>query len=182
MVKNILNNIEKYICAICFIIMLAILSYQVVARFFGVSNSWSEELARYLFIWTIFVGASYAAQQHSHIVIETMMYVWPKKARRVVGIIGTLVWIAFACVIVYYSGQYTLMLYNAKRISLSLYINMAYPYAAIPIGYAFLVIRLIQCELIPRVMNKTKEQTLEEQILASAASDLQAAAKNKEVE
>ncbi|WP_130861174.1 TRAP transporter small permease [Bacilliculturomica massiliensis] len=165
--KHFFNNLERNICAICLLIMLAILSVQVFSRFFGVSNSWSEELARYLFIWLIFVGSGLAAEKHAHITIETMTYIWPKKIRRYVEILGCLVWVAFALVIVYYSAQYTNMLYHANRISLSLYVNMAYPYAAIPVGYAFLAVRIVQRELIPRLTNRTKELSLEEKVLAS---------------
>lgn len=166
--KNFLNNIERNICALCLVIMLIILSAQVFSRFFGVSNSWSEELARYLFIWLIFVGSGLAAEKSAHITIETMTYIWPKKIRRYVEILGALVWVAFALVIVYYSWNYTVMLFHANRISLSLYVNMAYPYAAIPAGYAFLAVRIVQRELIPRLRKQTVELTLEEKILAGA--------------
>lgn len=148
--------------------MLIILSVQVFSRFFGVSNSWSEELARYLFIWLIFVGAGMAAEKTAHITIETMTFIWPKKIRRYVEILGALVWLVFSLVIVYYSANYAIMLYHANRISLSLYVNMAIPYAAIPVGYAFIAVRIVQRELIPRILNKTKEMTLEEKVLSGS--------------
>jgi TRAP-type C4-dicarboxylate transport system permease small subunit len=70
------DNFEEIICGLLLGIMLLILTYQVVLRFiFNSSNAWSEELARYLFIWFIFIGASYAAQKTAHIKRCTFKYI-----------------------------------------------------------------------------------------------------------
>lgn len=152
--KKHLNNIEGNVCALLMAVTLTLLTYQVVLRSLRMSNAWSEELARYLFIWLIFMGASMAAQQVAHITIDTMLKIWPKKIRRYMQIIGVLIWIAFCIIIIYYSANYALMLHESKRISLSLYIDLSIPYAAIPVGYAFTTIRIIQRELIPLLRKK----------------------------
>lgn len=174
--KKFFNSIEKYICAIALLVMLVILSYQVFARFVGASNSWSEEVARYLFVWLVFIGSAYAVTTHSHIIIETATMVWPKKIRKYVGVLGILVWIAFSAYIAFWGAKYCIMLWTAKRISLGIFINMAIPYAAIPVGYALSVIRLVQFELIPRIkaiINGERELSLEEQMAAVAAAEIE---------
>lgn len=158
-IKNIINNFEGYVCTFLLGFTLVILTLQVVSRAFGKSNSWSEELARYCFIWIIFMGAAMAAEKVAHICIDTANYIYPKKIRRYTQILGLILLIAFCGIIIYYSANYAYMLYLSKRISLSLYISMAVPYAAIPVGYTFVTIRLIQRQLIPLLINKKIERT-----------------------
>lgn len=148
---NIANNIEKYICIVILTVMLGILTWQVLMRAIGNSNSWSEEVARYLFIWLVYVGGSMAAQRNAHIVIEILPKIWPKAIRRYIVIMGTIIWIVFSVFIIYYSGKYAIMLWIAKRISLGLLISMAIPHASVTVGYVFMVIRIIQCQLIPQI-------------------------------
>lgn len=166
-ILNILNTIEEKMCAVSLAIMLVILSYQVFARMLGKSNSWSEEVARYLFVWLVFMGAAYAVTKHSHIVIETATMIWPGKLRKYISLIGIIVWIIFDVVIVYYGSLYCNTLWIGNRISLGIFINMAIPYAAIPVGYTLTIIRLIQYELVPQIKaikSGERELSLKEQM------------------
>ena len=176
--KKFLNTIEEKICGLALAIMLAILSYQVFARFLQSSNNWSEEVARYLFVALVFIGASYAVTKHMHIIIETATLIWPKKIRKYMQLLGILVWLAFSIYITYWGVKYCIMLWTAKRISLSIFINMAIPYAAIPLGYGLSCIRLIQFEVIPRIkaiISGEEELSLKEQMEQVAKEELAAA-------
>ena len=54
-----LEKVEKAILAITVAIMIIIITYQVIMRYvFANANSWSEELARYLFIYDVMIGAA----------------------------------------------------------------------------------------------------------------------------
>lgn len=150
-IRKISKDLEIIICNVCLFIMLAVLTLQVVLRYvFNNSNSWSDELARYLFIWFIFVGAAYAAHHVAHIRIESLNNVFPKKIRKHVQLLGSIIWIIFCAAIVYISGKYTIDLYKGNQISLGLGVKMAYAYAAIPVGYTLIIIRVIQKEILTR--------------------------------
>lgn len=157
--KNFIN-VEGFICTSFFVFMLIILSGQIVNRIFGKSNAWSEELARYMFMFVIFIGAAMAADQLAHITISTMVKIWPKGIRRYMEILGSIVLVVFCLYITYKGAQFAIMLWEAKRISLGLYIPMAIPHAAIPIGFAAISFRVIQRQLIP--MLKKREIKKEE--------------------
>ena len=178
-ILNILNTIEEKICAAALAIMLVILSYQVFARMLGKSNSWSEEVARYLFVWLVFMGAAYAVTKHSHIIIETSTMIWPTKIRKHMVLIGIILWIIFDLIIVYHGSLYCYTLWRGNRISLGIFINMAIPYAAIPVGYTLAIIRLIQYELVPRIKaikSGERELSLKEQMEEVANAETGAAA------
>ena len=77
---------------ICVILMSAIglvLSFQVIMRYvFHSSLGWSEELARYMFVWLVFIGISYGAKVMRHIKIDAFLYLFPKCMRPYIVILG----------------------------------------------------------------------------------------------
>ena len=54
-----IEKIEKLFLAVTVAIMIIVIIYQVILRYvFSASNAWSEELARYLFIYDVISGIS----------------------------------------------------------------------------------------------------------------------------
>jgi TRAP-type C4-dicarboxylate transport system permease small subunit len=154
--KKIANKVEEYICAGLLVLMLIFLTIQVISRFvFNRSNSWSEEAARYLFVWLVFVSASFAFQKNAHIKVDTLMNLFPRAARKYIKKAGLVVLIAFTALITYLGWQYTSEFYRIGQVSLGLQIKMAYVYLAIPVGFFLMTVRNI---VILFRGNKEKEQ------------------------
>lgn len=144
MLKKIADRFEEVFCAVLLLLMLVVLTIQVVMRFcFNNSNSWSEEMARYLFVWLVYMGASYGFKKKAHIRVDVLLKIFPEKARGVVKKIGTVILIIFTAYITYLGWIYTRDFYMMGQISLGLKIKMAYVYAAIPIGFFLMTVRNI---------------------------------------
>lgn len=63
-----IEKIEKLFLAVTVAIMIIVITYQVILRYvFSASNAWSEELARYLFIYDVMVAAAIATRRNSHL-------------------------------------------------------------------------------------------------------------------
>ena len=89
--------------------MTLLVFVQVVMRYvFNNSLSWSEELARYTFIWLIYIGISYGCKLRKHIKIDAALYLFPKKARPYVVLLGDILFIAFAVYITYTGFFYSM--------------------------------------------------------------------------
>jgi len=139
--------------------MLSVLSLQVVLRYiFKASNAWSDELARYLFIWFIFIGASYAAKNVAHIRIESINNIYPIKMRKIIYKIGVVAWIVFNIAVTYIGFKFTINIFNSNQMSLGLGVRMGYFYLAIPIGYAMMTIRIIQKQIVEEIKNSNEEK------------------------
>lgn len=153
------NRIEETVGIILLMFLLTILSYQVILRFvFNNSNSWSEELARYLFIWFVYMTASFAIVQWAHIRIEALMNIWPKKVRKYIAYAGALIFTVYAAIICFFAADYTMDLFATKQFSMGMRIPMWTMYAAIPVSHGFWVIRLIQ--RLYRNIRKPEEYTI----------------------
>ena len=52
------NNLEKCIATVLIILMTATIFLEVIFRYCHVQAPWTEELARYMFVWMIYLGCS----------------------------------------------------------------------------------------------------------------------------
>ena len=85
---------------VLFIGMCLLVLAQVVARKFFEPLVWSEELARYLFIWVAFLGGVIAHQRRSHIHISLVVDRAGPKLKRVLGVFADVAAITFSLIFV----------------------------------------------------------------------------------
>ena len=65
--KRITDHLEEYILIGSLFVSVALVFVQIVMRYaFKNSIFWSEELVRYIFLWQIWLGASYATKENKH--------------------------------------------------------------------------------------------------------------------
>lgn len=139
------DKFEITICVILMSVMTILIFLQVIMRYvFSNSLSWSEELARYLFIWLIYLGVSYGAKIRKHIKIDAALKLFPKKIRPYVVILGDILFFLFAIYIVYTGYKYALMQATLGKLSPALAIPYKYIYAAPFIGFIMVTIRQVQ--------------------------------------
>jgi TRAP-type C4-dicarboxylate transport system permease small subunit len=61
------SALERFNAVILFVMFLTTL-FQVIARVvLGISSVWSEELARFLYVWMVFLGAAHITKDAEHI-------------------------------------------------------------------------------------------------------------------
>ena len=151
---GILNFIEKLfrLATSClFVVMVASIAYQIVLRYvFSRANSWSEELARYSFVWLVMLAACLGARHGRHMCIEFLVERFPAPLRTVVALGTRLLATAFFVVLGYKGAE--LFSFTLHQHSTGLEIPMAYVYLAIPVG-AF-VMCLFSVEDILRLLKK----------------------------
>ena len=74
----ILDNFEGYVSQVLLAFFVLILLLQIFLRQFGHPLYWTEELARYSFVWFVFFGASYAARLAAHNRVTIQFRPFPK--------------------------------------------------------------------------------------------------------
>ena len=139
------NNVEKVICVTLLAIMSILIVVQVFFRYvLQNSISWSEELARYMFIWLIYIGISYGVKERKHICVDAVYAFMPKKVKPYYALIGDILFLFFAVIVVYY-GLNVMNQVNANgQVSPAAHMPMGIVYAASWVGMVLTSIRLIQ--------------------------------------
>jgi TRAP-type C4-dicarboxylate transport system permease small subunit len=138
------NKIEENLLYASLIFTVTVIFIQVVMRYvFSNSLSWSEEAARYVFIWQTWVGASYAVRRERHLRVEALVGRFHGVARKAIELLVLALWIIFGCFLIYKGYELTKLIYMRGQVSAALGISMAIPYAAIPVGSFFMTSRLV---------------------------------------
>lgn len=141
---RIIDNINKVILwciGILFAIMSATICAQVFFRYvLNSSLSWSEELARYLSIWTIFLGVAIAFRRRAMIAIESITQLVPKKVGFILQTTALLLSFVFCIYLIIFGVGMLETVSNQKSIALG--IPMWIPYLSIPFGAVFMTLNI----------------------------------------
>jgi len=144
-VKKILNNLEGYFCVGSLAVMSVVIFWQVVCRYVLKSSlPWSEELSRYLLVWTTFIGGAYGVRLGAHIGVEAFVLILPKKVQKVLNIVVMIISAAICCLICYFGFQIVGTQLDKGQLSPAMRIPIGYMYAAIPVGMILFIIRYVQ--------------------------------------
>lgn len=143
--KKIYDQLEENLLFIALVFSVFLIFVQVVMRYvFGRSLSWSEELARYLFIWYTWIGTSLAVRKRRHIRIEILTDFLKEKAKLRLELFVLLVWAGFSAFLAFKGFQVGKFLYTSNQTSPALEIPMFFAYAAVPAGCALMCMRLLE--------------------------------------
>ncbi len=156
--KSILNVIDKMnkVVGILVGLMLAAMSVliliQVFSRFLvDVPFPWTEEAARYLMVYTVFLGSSLALRNHKMIAIEIISEIVGKKLRKILKIVALLISIVFFVLLILEGANILGIVQNQASAAMGITMNI--PYMAIPIG-AFLMIVNAIAVIIELIINE----------------------------
>jgi len=139
-----LNNLEEYFLVYTLAFSVIIVFIQVIMRYcFQNSLSWSEEVARYLFLWISWIGASYAVRENSHFRVEILANMVKGSARNWFELIILLIWFIFCVFLTFWGAKVTYFIWIRQQVSAALQMPMAYAYASVPVGCALMAIRVI---------------------------------------
>ncbi|MGO4887468.1 TRAP transporter small permease [Anaerobacillus sp. MEB173] len=139
------DHTEEILLFILSTIMVSVIFLQVFMRYvIGSSLSWSEELARYCFIWLVYIGISYGVKKQRHIKVDLVLLLFKDKGRIIFNIVANLLFLAFAIIVIYYGYGIAERLLEWGQKSPANQIPMGYVYMAAPIGMALTSIRIIQ--------------------------------------
>ena len=111
---------------------------------FDYSLSWSEELARYVFIWQTWLGASLGFKYGKHIRVEIIKTLVNPKLNKVVDLITLILCLVMTLFLALNGSKLISMLLARKQLSPAMRIPMGYLYSAVPVGCALMTIRIIQ--------------------------------------
>lgn len=144
-IKYWLNHVEEVLLVAMLAVMVVLIFVQVVSRYvFNSSLTWTEELARYMFVWLSWIGISLAAREGQHITIDAVVNLFQgKKVFIFINILAELAVIAICAVMFYEGVQITGKMYQIKSVSPMLKIPMGVCYMSVVVGCGLLIIRTI---------------------------------------
>ena len=124
------------------VIMTVVVFLQVVYRYVLTQPlHWSEELARYLFVWISILGAALGLQKRGHFGMDFFYRMLPDKGRR---LLLFMIYLLMGVVILVLLIQgIALVQKTTAQQSPAMEISMGWAYACLPVGGALMVIHLL---------------------------------------
>lgn len=123
-------------------VMTIVVFLQVVYRYVLTQPlHWSEEMARYLFVWLSILGASLGLQRRGHFGLDLFYRMLPSRERRILEwiiylLMGTVIFVILAQGI-------KLVQKTIPQESPAMAISMGWAYACLPVGATLMAIHLL---------------------------------------
>jgi len=133
--EHMVNRIATVLFSVIFITMLL----QIFFRYMLDSPLvWTEELCRYLFIWTCFLGWTIALRRKSHIRISYFIELLPYSLGKMVTFVFQLLIFVFLIQLLRYGIAMTARSFSVPTITL--FFSWAYVYLAVPLSAAIMLL------------------------------------------
>jgi TRAP-type C4-dicarboxylate transport system permease small subunit len=131
---------EAWLALVLFWALGATVFYQFFTRYaLNNSASWTEEIARYLLIGVVFVGAAIGVAKNNHIQVDLLYRYLPPKVARVMATAVDLLRIGFFASMTVFTGQLMLKMGNYQMTIIDLPMNIVY--GVVMFGFATMALR-----------------------------------------
>lgn len=152
------DNAEEFLMMIFLTAMTVIMGVQVFSRYvLGISLSWSEELTRYLFIWSGFLSVSYCTRKCVSIKIEQFVAVFPKRGRAAFKVVNHTAELILFCYLIPFAWKYFYSAVVSGQVSPALGLPMYWVQAAPLAGFCLCAFRVLQRWIIEFGIVRGKE-------------------------
>ena len=132
--EKISNSLDK-VCEVLIVLMIGamviITTAQIIFRTWFTALTWSDEVTRYLLIWSTFLGATCVYRHGGNIAITFIQEAFPEKVTRFLRIFVHLLCMLLFIVLFYYGCRYVTKL---NKTATTLPIKMKYIFLCIPIS------------------------------------------------
>jgi TRAP-type C4-dicarboxylate transport system permease small subunit len=156
--SNLVKILEK-VASIMLIVVLTtsvvLIAMQVFLRYVVAHPfSWTEEIARFLYIWSVFLGASLALRKYELIAVDFFVQRLSEPARKSLQVISSLLSIFFITILTRYGILLLNIAKTTKTISSGAQIPMYFVYILFPISGVMMLIFSVTCLIETLIIRK----------------------------
>ena len=153
------KNLEEVLVVITLLSMTILIFGQTLLRFtIGKTPSWTQELAQFIQVYFVYIGAIYAIKEDAHIRITLLGKKLSKPLQKPFNFIGLSGFLLFCLVITIWGSHLCLEIKRFNQLSAAMQLPMFIPYLAVPLGGFAMSVRLIQ-----KIIKLYKSEDLETQ-------------------
>lgn len=139
------ENLEEVIMILLLIAMTAIMGIQIFSRYvLRMSLSWSEEITRYLFIWSAFMSVSLCTRKCISIKIDQFIKFFPRRGEAFFKVLNLTVSFVLFAFLIPYSAYYLKATIESGQVSPACGIPMYYVQSAPLVCFTLTAIRTVQ--------------------------------------
>jgi len=167
------ENFEEILMVLLLIAMTVIMGIQVFARYvLGSALSWSEEITRYLFIWSAFLSVSLCTKKCISIKIDQFINKFPNRGIALFKIVNLTISFIFFVYLIPFAYRYLMSTIASGQVSPACGIPMAWVQSAPLVCFSLTAIRLVQRWVLNwKIVFGKREGQLPEDTLAGVITE-----------
>ena len=143
--KTIDEKIEKWLITVTYSYFCLIILFEVLRRYLlGKTSVWGEMTARYAFVFLVYVAVAEVARTRDHIRIDVVPRMLGPRGRLYLYLYFDCLYLILAALVVWYSVQVMKLQVDTNTLMTGFDVNMAFAYAALPLGWGLLIYRVLQ--------------------------------------
>ena len=105
--KTILKNLDAIVTAVTLSLCVILVNVNVFMRYIAnLPFRWSEEVVTGLFVWTVFIGSSYAYRKHAHLGVDIVVNLMNGRTKAIVQNVMSVVELMVLIMLTVISSQY----------------------------------------------------------------------------
>jgi TRAP-type C4-dicarboxylate transport system permease small subunit len=132
--KLLLDRLLTWVCVVLFAVLVVDVTWQVFTRqVLDQPSTWSEELAKYLFIWLGLFASALVFGERGHIAVDFAVKKLPAKVQVVVAVLVQLAILVFTALVLVWGGLRVVELAWDQNLT-GLPVNVGPLYLALPIS------------------------------------------------
>ncbi|HOV38304.1 MAG TPA: TRAP transporter small permease [Spirochaetales bacterium] len=144
--KKIIGTIEKmtdYICLFLMSVAFLITFFHIIGRYIlKTPIFFSEELARYCFVWTCMLGAAIVNRKDEHTSVTYFVGLLPKKFQGVLYILREILIIVLLVALIYHGIVLSIKMRTVRTAAMGL--SWALIYISLPVGSMLMILSTIK--------------------------------------
>lgn len=139
------NYFEEVLSTIALMLVAGSVFLQVIMRFvFDSATTWAEELAVYGMIFAIYLGASMAVRERSHIRITMVVQRLPRSLQLACIALADFLWFSFVIFLIVQTLEYTKLLFEVTYITPGFGIEQRWIQMFLPMMLGLMAFRILQ--------------------------------------
>lgn len=141
---RVLRSVLYWFSVAAMSVMLVVIFAQVISRYvFNWTPEWSEELARYLFVWVTFIGSALIMGESGHLAVQFVPNHFKGTAvGKALEVLINLCGYVFIFILFFQGAKMTRVM--TFQISPGMEIPMSWVYAVIPLSSALMLLYLVK--------------------------------------
>lgn len=152
--ENIVIRILEVMTTTILILLVLFTACQVIFRSIGISAPWTEEMARFCYIYITFFGSILLIKEKGHIVVDFLLNHLSKNKRRIMNIIIDLIILLFLAIAIF-GGINTIKVNSVVSAASLKWFKMNYVYGGVFLGLILMFIFQIESLIKHILMHET---------------------------
>lgn len=150
----IMDHFESFLCQFLLVFFIIIIMLQIVLRALNMSLPWTEEIARYAFLWFILFGACYATRLCALNRVTLQFMKAPKWVGDTCLLLGDVIWFCFSLVMAWQGYLAVLDLQEFPYSTPALDWDLGIIYLVFPLSFLLMAIRIVQVNVMKFILHQ----------------------------